>query len=173
MAGFKYNALAANEGITMSLMPEPNSLSYKVWEIEKHLHPTGGSMIVPTDISAPITLASAAVVNTFGDWVEIDDGSSFSYKFDPHIIYITSVTDAAQLYHIEIGTGAIGFETRIGSCISAKRDANRDLREVIISMARVDAGTRLVGRVKDSEAAINSVNIFIGYHEYSDLGLNQ
>ena len=173
MAGFKYNALAANEGITMSLMPEPNSLSYKVWEIEKHLHPIGGTKVVPDDITAPITLASAAVANTFGDWVEIDSGASFPYKFDPNVIYVLSVTDAAQLYHIDIGAGAAGSEVVIGSCIAAKRDANRDVKEVNLNSARVDAGVRLAARVKDSEAAINSVNIFLSYHEYPNPGLNQ
>jgi len=173
MAGFKHDALAANEGITMSSMPAHNSLSYRVWEIEKHFHPTGGTKIIPTDVGAPVTLASANVANTFGDWVEIDDGSSFPYKFDPNAIYITSVTDSARLYNIEIGTGAAGFEVTVGACLGGKRDANRDVSEYILNSARVGAGVRLAARVKDDEAAINSVNIFLSYHEYQDPGLNQ
>jgi hypothetical protein len=173
MAGFKHDALVAIEGTTVSSMPEKDSLSYKVWEIEKHLHPAGGTKIVPTNVSTPVTLASGGVANTFGAWVEIDNGSSFPYKFDPNVIYITSVTDAARLYNIEIGKGAGGSEVTIGACIGGKRDTNRDISEIALHSARVNGGTRIAARVKDDEAAVNSVNIFLGYHEYPDAGLNQ
>lgn len=155
----------------ISATPTAESIAYKLWELQKHHHPTGGTKVYPTDVSAPKVLTSGAGSNVYGAWVEVIPANTIDKKFDPHIIYVVSVENASATYMIDIGIGAQGAEAVAGTIVAAKRDANKDVAEFIIALPRINANSRIAARAKDDQVAENDISIFIGYHQYDEAGL--
>lgn len=145
--------------------PVEGTLGYSVKEIEKHIHPVGGSKLYPTGVT-PVTLTSGASSDLFGDWVEIIPASTVTNKFDPHMIYIANVSDVARYYVVEIGCGGAGSEEVLGRTVTGATSSSKGVVQFNLQMPRCDANIRLAARVKDDEAATNTIDVAIGYHEY-------
>ena len=134
-------------------------------DIDGSVHPVGGTKVYPEGV-VPITLSSSATLDTFGAWVEIVPVDTITNPYDPNIIYLANVTDAARYYVVEVGCGLAGSETVIGRVIVGASAANKGVLQFLIGSEILEANCRLSGRVKDNEAGINSIDVAIGYHEY-------
>lgn len=156
--------------IPLSETPAVDSIGYKVWEIENHIHPSEGNQVYPTG-STGVTLSSAGTVDEYGAWVEIMPADTIGVKFDPNQVYIVSVSNFNRTYRIELGVGGPGSEVAFGCTLGGKQDLNKDVKEVILGAGRRAANSRISGRVLDDGAAVNSLVVFVGYHKYVAAGL--
>ncbi len=154
----------ANDVIPTS--PTDGTLGHAIKEIEKHIHPVGGEKLYPTGVT-PITLTSGGTSDLFGDWVEVVPVDTITNKFDPHHIYVANVSDVGRYYVIEIATGLAASEVVMGRIVAGAVSTGKGVLQFAIFVDRVDANERISMRVKDDEAATNTIDIAIGYHEYS------
>ena len=161
---------------TDGLLGTVNSLSYRVHEIEKHLHNreiwVGNG--ATEDSLTPYTLVSGN--NDFGSEVLLLDVGDTPFQagyvsYDPHMIEVVSV-DTASTYLIRLiwGTGTVGAAetakqyttdpitpTGIGSNVSGA--------PIAIMSPRVAAGTKLWAKCKNA-TNLAEVEILLGIHEY-------
>ena len=161
--------MQALEQRTMTTTPVANSIGYKIWEVEKHLHPTTGTMAYPT-LTTAVTISSSASADTYGAWTEVIPASTITVKFDPHIIYVTDVSRANSIYRLQIGAGAGGAEVAIGTIVLGKASTDKSIKEFIVGCARQAANARISARVMNTTGS-SDVDILLGYHEYSEAGL--
>lgn len=146
--------------------PAAGTLGHAIKEIENHAHPVGGEKLYPTG-STPVTLTSGASVDLFGAWVEVVPVDTIVNKFDPHHIYFANVSDTARYYIIEVSSGLAAAEVIIGRMVAGAASSNKSVSQFSIFVDRVNANERISMRVKDDEAATNTIDVAIGYHEYS------
>ena len=149
----------------ITVPPVSGTLGHAIKEIEKHIHPVGGEKLYPTGVT-PITLTSGGTSDLFGDWVEVIPVDTITNKFDPHHIYFANVSDVARYYVLEVSSGLAASEVVIGRIVAGATSSSKGVSQFAISVARVDANDRISMRVKDDEAATNTIDVAIGYHEY-------
>ena len=160
-----HTAVKASDDV-IATPPANGTIGHVISEIEKHAHPVGGEKLYPTGVT-PVTLTSGATSDLFGDWVEIIPVDTITNKFDPHHIYFANVSDTARYYIIEVASGLAASEVIIGRIVAGAESTNKGVSQFAIFVNRVNANERLSMRVKDDEAATNTIDVAIGYHEYS------
>ena len=151
---------------TIPSAPTSGTLGHAIKEIEKHIHPIGGEKLYPTGVT-PVTLRSGGTSDLFGAFIEVVPVDTITNKYDPHHIYFANVSDVARYYVIEVATGLAASEVVIGRIVAGATSSSKGVSQFAIFVNRVDANERLSMRVKDDEAATNTIDVAIGYHEYS------
>jgi len=181
------------------LLGVSNSLAYKVHEIEKHLHSGGrwwGSNDAVGDSPAeqgllPFIVVASDTVATFGDAVEIMDGTEdWEYgeiiaKFDPHEIFITEIGKAPLVWKMRVANSAWNGTTHtyanMAEAVAANKfsdvlfkiDAtNFDGFPFAFQSGRINIGSKLWCQVMNSSTSADSVasrtvKFYIGSHGYS------
>ena len=134
-------------------------------DIDGSIHPVGGTKLYPTGVT-PITLTSSATLDTFGAYVEIVPVDTIIKPYDPNILYLANVSDFARYYVVEIACGLAAAEVVIGRVVCGAAAASKGVLQFDIGSEILAANCRLSGRVKDDEAAANTIDVAIGYHEY-------
>ena len=172
-----------DERATDGLLGVPNSLSYRVQEIEKHIHGQArmwGALAGPDETNAiesnvgrPFVAVSGA--DTWGTAIPIcgtDDNPVLAtdVKFDPHKMLVTDTDHATPYkYRIIYGTGtsaaAIGAEQYSEDMFITAAGPFLNGVSVPISMRRSDVGCKLWVQVWNATNGSN-VDFFWGAHGY-------
>ena len=151
-------------------MPHGNGILKDIEITEDHLHPPGGEVWIPADITTTFSLITGALANAFGAWVQLMAATSATQRTDNHRILIVSAS-ADATYEVQIGTGPSPSEVEITKCrfhwFSAV-PVRAPPGPVEIMCPRIPLSTRLVARVKCSAAGPNTVTAQYGYHEYPE-----
>jgi hypothetical protein len=174
---------------TLGLTGTSNSLSYRVHEIERHIHSSGrwfGTAETPTathfadrigatGLSAgePDAFVIDAGNDTWGNWVQLfgsDDTPANAGKtyFDPHEMVINAAERAAT-YFIQIGRGASGAATlAAGTYTELVLDTVSRSGGNIISVqsGRAPAGNLLWARCMSPGNDTGIFSFYMGIHEY-------
>jgi hypothetical protein len=159
-----------------------------VREVEHHIHnverwfgsTAGVAPALQTSLT-PFSVACDATANTFGTAIAVMNGSETPAEtgmthFDPHRIFIASVTETNQIWRIRLAnnTGghanytdavAAGYYTEI--ILSLTANANTP-QPVDLMNYRYPVGTKLWAAVAQNSAGAESLTFFIGIHEYKE-----
>jgi hypothetical protein len=174
------------------LLGVSNSLSYKVNEIERHLHSSGrwfGSTAngagpgLTTSLSS-FEVTSNVIAETYGIVTEIFDGteecdSSYTVLFtDPHRIFITGVT-VSGIYKIRFANsqydGTSHMYADMSAAVSAKiytefllkvDSTKADAISAPVQTGRMRIGSKLWAQVMHSGSGNETVSFLIACHGY-------
>ncbi len=127
--------------------------------------------VYPQDITAIVTVQSAAVVNTFGDWVLVVPLNTVPFDFDIIGVVIERITVATR-YHIQIGHNTLNAEPGANQELGERR-----FRQATVPKARatelldirsqeVPANSTVWARIKTEAGGSEEVEIsvVIGRH---------
>ncbi len=168
---------------TQGLAGTPDSLAYRVHEIERHLHNRGrfwGAVAVPDETNAidanvdtPFVAVSGA--DTWGTAIPVcgtndDPTDGLGTKLDPHLLFVVD-TDHSTAYRIRViygtGTSAAAILAKQWSetmFITAGGPFSTGV-PVEIKMRRVDVGAKLWVQVWNATNGSN-VDFYWGMHPY-------
>lgn len=166
------------------LLGTQNSLSYRVAEIERHLHsgarwfekaiaPVGETHVadrIGTGISA---FSMDSGDHTWGDWEQIlgpDDTPATPGRlyFDPHLLAIAS-NERAGVYFVQFARGATGDAgIAAGTYTELALDITIKAGGVIVPIqtGRAPVGIKLWARCMCPAFDTGLLNFFFGIHEY-------
>ena len=171
---------------TAGLADTANSLSYRVTEIERHLHSGGRWFETATTPDGELHVADRigdgagafqidAGNDDWGAWVQIlgsDDTPTVVGKafFDPHQM-IVEATEVAGAYFIQIArgdSGAAGLAAGTYTELIFESDAVGQRAEGIIPVqtGRAPAGSKLWARTKAPGENTATIDFYFGLHEY-------
>ena len=172
-----------DEATVDGLLGTPNSLAYRVAEIERHLH-SGGRWF---ELAAAATAdhkadrigsgAGAFQIDAgnddWGAWVQIlgaDDTPTTGTKpyFDPHQFIVEDV-ETAGTYFIQIGRGASGADALTAGTYTEfiYAAANNKSTEIIpVQTGRAPSGSLLWARCMVPGANTAWMDFYFGIHEY-------
>ena len=136
--------------------------------VEEHVHPPGGEIWLPADITTVFTLATGLAVGTFpAAWTVILDPTPGLF-IDIHRTLLVNLPPADGAYEIEFGAGAIGNEvtlTAIRTFIDAV-GVHYPRTAELVYCPRIPAGTRLCARMRCSVAGVQVADFQFSYHRY-------
>ena len=149
--------------MTMSLLLTPRIIS-DISKLEHYQHSRW--RVYPQDVSSFIQLEAAAVINTFGDWVQIIPVDTIPFDYDVIGIVIDQVS-VATIYHIQLG-----YSLTAAPPIANYEAGERRLRLVTVPIARatellaihgqnVPANSSFWGRLKTASGAADTANISV------------
>jgi hypothetical protein len=166
---------------TEGLLGTPNSLSYRVHEIEKHLHSierwfgsdgdgTGSTANNMTDwqLTAGTGGAFGTEVQLLGaNDVAVGDFGFTPVKFDLHRLFVTAASATDDYYIIQIWTGTTTFgAATLHTEVPYMKGSNfGEVVPVECQMARVAVAEKVWARVK-SETNGATIDLTIGIHAY-------
>jgi len=171
---------------TLGLTGVPNSLAYRVHEIERHLHSSGswfglaaspsGTTHVADRIGAGILPFELDAGNEdWGSWVQVLGSSDTPARasqvyFDPHEIVITS-TEKAGTYFLQFArgdSGAAGLAAGNYTEVVFESDAvgARAAGITRVQTGRAPAGSKLWARTLCVGENTATINFYLGIHEY-------
>lgn len=184
------NGVNSNEKIdsqaTLGLLGAVDSVSYRIHEIERHLHSSGSwfqkaGTPSATHIADRIGVAGGdgpfridAGNDTWGDWLQIlgsgdtpARGASQVY-FDPHELVISDAERGAT-YFIQFGRGATGAAAlEAGTYTELVLDTTTRAGGNIVGIqtGRAPAGSLLWARCMSPENDTSWIDFYLGLHEY-------
>jgi len=169
------------------LLGVAGSASYRIHEIEKHLHSREEWFGVHSSVSAGVNEGEAWSVTpfdstsgadgVFGSWIPLlgsgDTPFQATYaKFDPHRLIISNVDAGANKlpHQIQIAwgaSGAAGFGAGdyTGTVATPERDGKAS--PIVIQCPRITAGTLMFLRHAVIGAATQGMDFYFGIHEYA------
>jgi len=169
---------------TDGLLGTSNSLSYRVHEIEKHLHSSGSWFETAATPSGETHVADRigngagafqldAGNDDWGAWVQIlgsDDTPARTSQvyFDPHEMAVES-TEHTATYFLQFGRGASGAAALAAGTYTELvlgADTNRYKGIVSVQTGRAPAGSLLWARVKCPGQNTSTLDFYLGIHEY-------
>ena len=117
-------------------------------------------------LADPVTVtASENVWTDYGSWVEIIPVNTITDPFDIHWVH-TGEISATGNYVLELASGTAESEVVIGQ-IAFSRDSNQvQTSSQPIQIAPQPANTRISARLSSGNAAANTADIKVYYHEY-------
>ena len=165
---------------TPGLLGVPDSLDYRVSEIERHLHNAevwfgqGGGGLAERNSLTPWVITTGAI-NTFGAPVQLTDGSQFppiivqtfpAFKYDVHRIEVINASANNTTYMMEFyaGTGVFADATFLTSI--PYRQANQSVVIPVTMISRRVLTTHKMWVRAKSQGAANTIQIIIGVHFY-------
>lgn len=172
---------------TGGLLSAEDSLSYRLGEIERHLHNTEkwlGVALVPDGedhvadrmniANLPFTLVAGA--NDFGAWVQIlgpDDTpvTPGMVKFDAHRILVDD-TNSTNPFILQVVSGEFaGIAAKIAAeqysetpYVSATNSNDSGIEEIMVRRAAV--GEKVWARCRNIGGSGSTLTFFFGIHEY-------
>jgi hypothetical protein len=165
------------------LLGTPDSLAYKVHEIERHLHSGGrwfGKAASPTATHFADRIGTTITPfqldggnNTWGAWTQLfgsDDTplrTGYAY-FDPHQLILNDTQNASD-YFIQIGRGASGAaaltaESYMEFVVVAT--VQKATEVIPLQTGRAPAGSLLWGRCWCVGSNTGTIDFWLGIHEY-------
>jgi hypothetical protein len=189
LCGAAYHAEVAkiDSLATDGLLGTNNSLAYRVHEIEKHFHsnetwgqldsnPDGTDQVADfNDIDNPYV--STTGNSAYGSWIQVlgpDDipARGSNVKFDLHRIVIENVSADAnkQIHKIQISVGASGDAgVSAGDWTEVIDVPEKDGKSgpIEVQMGRASDGDSVWLRHKVDGQDAETMNFFIGLHEYA------
>ena len=121
--------------------------------------------VYPQDVTSSITLAAAAVANTFGDWVLIVPLNTIPFTFEIIGVVVEEADTTLTTYFIQIGYNTINAEPgtnmeqgerRFRIAESPIKNANKVLQ---IRSQDIPANSTVWGRLKTSGGASEEVEV--------------
>ena len=180
----KIDALA-----TDGLLGVTDSLSYRIHEIERHLHSSGswfGAANTPDTTvhvadrigtcTGPFVIngGNSSVTPTWGSWVQILGSTDTSARtsqthYDPHEILI-SAAEEETVYMIQFARGAsgeAGYSAGTYTELVVGVDATKKFKEITrVQTGRAPAGSLLWARCIAMGKNTGTLSFYIGIHEY-------
>ena len=172
-----YTGNVTDEKTVLGLLGVSNSVSYKVHEIEKHLHntsicygQTAGGDEVEADSLLPFEVVAGAG-SAFG--VEklitaggVIGGGSATQKQDPDHIFVYTIDKADKLYIVQFyyGTGIFGAAT-LWSSFYFKGPTTGRSSSVQVCFPRIACNNKIWAKCK-CETAGGKINILFRIHVY-------
>ena len=178
----KNDSIASN-----GLSGVPNSIAYRVEEIEKHIHnrekwfgaaasPSGETHVADRMDGAILPFTLIAGNNDFGSWVQILGSSdtpisSGMVRFDGHRFMVTA-TNSTDQFIIQIVSGEsagiaaklIAEEFTEAPYISATNNADSGISDII--SIRTDVGEKVWARCANVGGNGTTFDFYFGIHEY-------
>lgn len=168
---------------TLGLRGENNSLTYRVHEIERHLHSRErwlGLAAVPVgethraDIDSMVPFQIDAGNDTWGAWVQILGSGdtpiiSGAVKFDIHRILITEVETAKIITRIQIAydsSAAIALPAGNYTELIIIPEKSTKENPFLFKFPRSSAGTKFWARCWANGQNTHTIDFFFGLHEY-------
>ena len=167
---------------TDGLVGVPNSLAYRVHEIEKHFHnieywfgnsgtlPANGNVVAESFNPFRITAGTGGAQGTA---VQIHDGTviesgSTTKKLDFHKlwVYTASVTNKLYLLKIYAGTGLFAAATQIAECITVLPAGTIKTSSVEFLCSRVTCNNK-IWVTTSCETNSATIDILCGLHVYA------
>lgn len=175
-----------NSPVQGLLAPE-DSISYRIGEIERHLHNTErwfGAANTPVGethvadlmeiTNAPFTLTAGD--NDFGPWVQVLGSGDTpvvtgAVKFDQHRFLVTD-TNSTNPFVIQVVSGEFediptklaNFDYSSSPYISATNNNDSGISDVLVR--RQDVGVKVWSRVRCIGESGTVISLFFGIHEY-------
>lgn len=169
---------------TNGLLGVPDSLAYRVHEIERHLHSSASWFGLAVTASGETHVADriGAGVNpfridagndTWGAWVQILGSSDTPARaaqlyFDPHLMIVKD-TESAAVYFIQIARGtsgdaalAAGMYTELVYSATVQKETGI----IDVQTGRAPAGSKLWARCLAVGQNTAWLDFYIGIHEY-------
>lgn len=169
------------------LLGTPDSLAYKVHEIERHLHswerwfgaaavPVGETHIADriNDTNTPFQLDGGN--DTWGSWVQILGSTDLPVivgraKFDPHEILFTDIEKSGKIHKLQIGFGASGAAALAAMAFTeivffSSLAFPGEALPARLQTRRQDVDTKAWARIWVVGENTGTVDFFYGIHEY-------
>lgn len=172
---------SASPGLSTALM---NSLSYRIAEIERHLHSGGrwyGAAAVPNaELHAadrisenPSPFSIDAGNDTWGSWTLIlgsedtpaDTGKAY---FDPHELIVKD-TERASVYFVQFArgdTGAAGYAAGNYMEFVFNATVQKETGIIRLQTGRAPAGSKIWARCLSKGDDTGTFDFYLGIHEY-------
>ena len=175
---------------TRGLLGTPNSLAYRVHEIDRHFHSYErwlGKAVTPSAThfanrigktesgGSEVALQIDAGDDDWGTWTQIMGSSDTpvvagNVYFDLHRILVYATEHTTQLYFLQFAAGVDGATaiTNNTFCSIPYRSTavNQDKGSIFIQMRRVAAGTNIWARSFAPGKSTSTIDFWIGLHEY-------
>ena len=173
---------------TSGLAGVSNSLSYRVHEVERHMHSYESWFCLATTADAEAHVADRvgqmtdtcpfvidAGNKTWGAWVQIAGSADTptrpgNIKYDPHKMFVTAVERASTVHFIQVGFGEAGSTALSASSYTefVYRSGAATTREAPIEFQtrRQDAGTKMWARCYAVGQDTATLSFYVGVHEY-------
>jgi len=163
-----------------------NSLSYRVHEIERHLHsrerwfgaaavPNAEIHVADNILTSPAPFVADAGNNTWGTWLQVLGSSDTpsiagSTHFDPHRFMVTAAEHDNTTYLVQIASGTSGdvglaagtYTETVFHTTGNKVGAVPAFIQTVRIAAGTKAWVRLWARTKDT----GTLTFYFGLHEY-------
>ena len=187
MAKYSVSTQKIDDQAVNGLLGTPNSLAYKVHEIERHFHgrekwfgaavtPSGETHVADRMATSNAPFALLSGNDVFGNWVQIlgssdTPASSGSVKFDGHRFVVTG-TDSTAIFIVQIVSGEsadiaaklAAEEFTEAPYISATNNNDSGISDIMSS--RVDVGEKIWARCRCIGQSAKTINFYFGLHEY-------
>ncbi len=167
----------------------PDSLAYRVGEIERHIHSYAKSFGASPGGVAPglmnsltgFRVTSGAVANTFGAWTAIFDGSETpvmgaNLYFDPHRIIIDGVQNNNKSYRLRLAFSegatfatanlAVAGGAYTDVILHLSNDVNRMAVPIVIQAKRQERAGKIWAALATADAVAQWLDFSIEIHEY-------
>jgi len=131
--------------------------------IQHHFH--SRDRVYPQDVQLTVPLASVAVADTFGAWVEIIPLNTVPFPFMIVGIVIEAAS-AAATYFIQIGYNIINADPGVNMELGERRTylptpIVRATELLTLQAQNVPANSRIMGRLKTDTGAIDTADISV------------
>ena len=180
-----FNSKKIDDQATLGLLGTSNSLSYRVTEIERHLHSGGRWFGAATSPAASTNYGDrigagilayqiTAADNTWGSWLGIlgssDTPVSSGFKFfDPHQLAVTTADDT-HTYFIQFSRGATGdagvTAGKYTEFVYTPATNRIDAGPIIIQTGRSPVSSIVWARCMVPGQNGKKISFYMGLHEY-------
>ena len=131
--------------------------------------------VYPQDVTVSVTIAAAAVANTFGNWVLVVPLNTIPFEFDIIGVVVEEADTTLTTYFIQFGYNTINAvpganmdvgERRFRIAETPIKNANKALQ---FRSQKIDANSSVWGRVKASGGASEEVEISVVLDRHVDV----
>jgi len=141
--------------------------------IQHHFH--SRDRVYPQDVQLTVPLASVAVADTFGAWVEIIPLNTIPFRFEIEGIVIEAVS-AVATYFIQLGYNIINADPGVNMELGERRTylptpIVRATELLTLQAQNVPANSRIMGRLKTDTGAIDTADISVVLARHVDVSL--
>ena len=142
--------------------------------IEHHWHSRW--RVYPQDVTVSITLAAAAIADTFGDWVLIIPLNTIPFDFDILGIVVETANTNLTTYFVQLGYNTINAEPGTNMELGERRfriaeQPIRNANEILhIQSQEVPANSTVWGRVKASGGTSEEVEVSVVLDRHIEVG---
>jgi hypothetical protein len=138
------------------------TLAGRTHSVEEHMH--SASKCYPTEAAGTTVTAGAGAWNTGGALVQIVPADTITNKFDLHYVNVEDIS-AAGTYELVLYQGA--GDTEIGRIRWTKSAGLDPVLDRAIQTPIVPANARIRAKLISSNAAADTADISLHYHEYT------